>query len=99
MDSKLPWFVDKMGDYDHEYYVLLKEVLQKAISTTALDKKTCYLILLALDTLKGAETGVKVLAGQAREAGATEEEIKEVIRLAYFVNSMDVIKTSLNAWS
>lgn len=99
MDSKLPWFVDKMGDYDSEYYTFLKEVLQKAISTTALDEKTRYLILLALDTLKGAEMGVKVLSAQAREAGATEEEIKETLRLAYFVSSMDVIKTSLNAWS
>lgn len=99
MDGKLPWFVDKMRDYDSEYYDLLKEVLQNAISTKALDEKTRYLILLALDTLKGADAGVKVLAGQAREAGATEEEIKEAIRLAFFVSSMDVIKTSLNAWS
>ncbi|NLT19523.1 MAG: carboxymuconolactone decarboxylase family protein [Syntrophomonadaceae bacterium] len=99
MDGKLPWFVEKMNDYDSEYYALIKEGLQKAISTTVLDEKTRYLILLALDTLKGAEAGVKVLAGQAREAGATEEEIKEAIRLAYFVSSMDVIKTSLNAWT
>ncbi|MDD4402824.1 MAG: hypothetical protein PHI24_13465 [Desulfitobacteriaceae bacterium] len=40
MDGKLPWFVDKMRDYDSEYYDLLKEVLQKSISTKALDEKT-----------------------------------------------------------
>jgi alkylhydroperoxidase/carboxymuconolactone decarboxylase family protein YurZ len=39
-----------------------------------------------------------VVAGQAREAGASDEEIKEALRLAYYVAGMDIIKASVNAF-
>lgn len=98
MPDRLPWFVEKFGEYDGEFYGYLKEVLDKAMATSVLDEKTRYLIVLALDISKGASEGVRVLAKKAREKGATEEEIKEVIRLAYYVSGMEVIKTSLAAF-
>ena len=64
----------------------------------ALDAKTKYLITLALDAYKGAQEGVKVLAAQARGAGATDMEICEALRLAYYVAGMDAVKTSLAAF-
>ncbi|SHG83191.1 Uncharacterized conserved protein YurZ, alkylhydroperoxidase/carboxymuconolactone decarboxylase family [Thermosyntropha lipolytica DSM 11003] len=98
MPDRLPWFVEKFSLYDEEFYRCLKEVLDKAMATSALDEKTKYLIVLALDIAKGAAEGVRVLAQKAREKGATEEEIKEVVRLAYYVSGMEVIKTSLAAF-
>ncbi len=98
MDVKLPWFVEELKKKDPEFFPVVKEVVESAMRTRALDAKTTYLVVLALDAAKNADQGVRVLAGQAREAGASEEEIKEVLRLAYYVNGMDVIKTSLNAF-
>ncbi|MEN6327644.1 MAG: carboxymuconolactone decarboxylase family protein [Syntrophomonas sp.] len=98
MKKGLPWFFEQYEKNDPEYCAPLAEVLEKAVNPQSLDVKTKYLIILALDVLKGAGEGVKVLAKQAREAGASEQEIREVIRLVFYVNSMDVIKTSLNAF-
>jgi alkylhydroperoxidase/carboxymuconolactone decarboxylase family protein YurZ len=96
--SILPWFVEHYKENDPEYFMLVKQIVEKAMSPVDLDAKTKYLIVLALDAYKGAGEGVKVLARQAREAGATEQEIKEVFRLVYFVSGMDTVKTSLNAY-
>ncbi len=98
MKKSLPWFFEQYEKNDPEYCIPLAEVLETAMNPQSLDAKTKYLIILALDVLKGAGEGVKVLAKQAREAGASEQEIRDVIRLAFYVNSMDVIKTSLNAY-
>ncbi|KUG03869.1 4-carboxymuconolactone decarboxylase [hydrocarbon metagenome] len=98
MDVKLPWFVEELRKRDPEFFSAVKGVAESAMNTRALDAKTTYLVVLALDAAKNADQGVRVLASQAREAGASEEEIKEVLRLAYYVSGMDVIKTSLNAY-
>lgn len=98
MKKNLPWFFEQFEKNDPEYCSQLGEVLETAMNPQSLDDKTKYLIILALDVLKGAGEGVKVLAKQAREAGASEEEIRDVIRLAFYVSSMDVVKTSLNAY-
>ncbi|NLU48918.1 MAG: carboxymuconolactone decarboxylase family protein [Syntrophomonadaceae bacterium] len=98
MEVRIPWFVEKVREYDEEFHRQLKAVVEMAMKPGALDARTKFLIALALDALKGAEQGVKVLAGQAREAGATDEQIAEAVRLAYFVAGMDVVKTSLKAF-
>jgi len=98
MSTRLPWFVEDFKNNDPEYFLLIKEIVEKAMSPVSLDDKTKHLVILALDAYKGTPKGVKVAAKQAREAGASEQEMKEVLRLAYFVSSMDIIKTSLNAY-
>jgi Uncharacterized homolog of gamma-carboxymuconolactone decarboxylase subunit len=98
MSVKLPWFVEKYQEIDPEYGRVVGEVTTRAMQTQALDDKTKHLVVLALDALKGADEGVRVVAGQAREAGATEQEIQEVLRLAYFAGSMSLVKTFLNAY-
>lgn len=98
MSVKLPWFVDKYMETDREYGLLIQKVVEGAMQPQVLDDKTKHLVVLALDALKGAGEGVRVVARQARESGASEQEIIEVLRLAYFVSGMDVVKTSLFAF-
>ena len=96
--SKLPWFVQKYEEYDPKYFSLIKETVEEAMNPKSLDDKTKYLILLALDVAKGAAAGIRVLARQARAAGATEGEIREVLRLVYFVNSIGAVRNGLYAY-
>ncbi|MBO8158896.1 carboxymuconolactone decarboxylase family protein [Thermosyntropha sp.] len=98
MHGDLPWFVKDLKEKDPEFFDYLKQVIECAMTPSALDEKTKYLIVLALDVSKGAAEGVKILSKKAREHGVTEQEIREVVRLAYFVSGMDVIKTSLSAF-
>ncbi|MGI6434739.1 MAG: carboxymuconolactone decarboxylase family protein [Syntrophomonadaceae bacterium] len=95
---RLPWFVAQMEQYDTELYRLSADSVTTAMAPGALDYKTKCLIVLALDALKGAAQGVKTVAEQARAAGATQAEIVEALRLAYFVSGMDIVKIGLNAF-
>ena len=51
----------------------------------ALSKKVKILIGLALDASKSSGAGVRHLALEAREAGASWDEIKEALQVAYYV--------------
>lgn len=93
MSVTLPWFVEKYCEIDKEYGQTIASVVEGAMQPGVLDEKTKHLVVLALDALKGAAEGVRVVARQARQAGASNEEIKEVLRLAYFVSGMDTAKT------
>ena len=96
--THIPGFVNEYDNIDRVLFEQAKKVIEMAMAPGALDAKTKVLIVLALDTLKGASEGVKVLAAQARELGATDQELEETIRLAYFVAGMDPLKTGLNAF-
>jgi len=56
-----------------------------ALGDDALPKKVKLLIAMALDASHGAVGGVKALAHEARQAGATREEITEALRVAQYV--------------
>ena len=96
--THIPGFVNEYSSIDQPFFEQVKRVIELAMAPGALDAKTKVLIVLALDTLKGASEGVQVLAAQARDLGATDQELAEVMRLAYFVAGMDPLKTGLNAF-
>ncbi len=98
MEVKMPWFVEELKENDPEYYPVVADLIQKALTPRVLDEKTKQLIILALDACIGASEGVKVVAAQAREAGSCEEEIREALRLAYFVRGMDTLKSAVWAF-
>jgi alkylhydroperoxidase/carboxymuconolactone decarboxylase family protein YurZ len=68
-----------------------------ALSDGALPEKVKLLIALALDASHGAVGGVRALAGEAMEAGATREEILETIRVANFVSGVGSVYTAAHA--
>lgn len=87
----LPAFIEALSGRDPEFYRAVKAVAETAMAPGALDAKTKTLITLALDAAHGASEGVAVLAQQARHLGASEEEIQEALRLAYFVAGNGVL--------
>lgn len=91
MEGTLPVFVEKFRDVDEKLYDEVVRLQGTAYPETGLDRKTALLITLAIDAFKGAAAGVETLAKQARDAGATEEEIKQAIRIAYYVAGMQTL--------
>jgi len=94
----VPPFVQQIANRDPELYEAVVKVIEVAMTPGALDAKTKTLINLALDAYIGSERGVMVLANRARELGATEEEIKETLRIAYYVAGMKTLATSNSAF-
>ena len=65
--------------HDPEFFKLLEQSREFELADGALPKKSKLLIALALDAAHGAVNGVQSLARQALAAGATKEEILEVL--------------------
>lgn len=63
-------------------------------SDGALPRKFKLLIAMAFDASYGAVQGVKVLAQQAVEAGATKEEITEALRVAQHLSGVGCVYTA-----
>ena len=60
----------------------------------ALPKKFKLLLAMAFDASYGAVNGVKSLAQQALEAGATKEEITEAVRVAQYLSGTGCVYTA-----
>ncbi len=63
----------------------------------ALPKKFKLLIAMAFDASYGAVNGVKSLAQQALEEGATNEEITEALRVAQYLSGIGCVYTGAQA--
>jgi len=53
---------------------------------------------MALDASQGTEEGVRSLAQQALNAGATKEEIMEPIRVAQYICGVGCVYTAASAF-
>jgi alkylhydroperoxidase/carboxymuconolactone decarboxylase family protein YurZ len=60
----------------------------------ALPRKMKLLIAMAFDAADGAAEGVRALAGAARQAGASTQEIAEALRVAYHMAGVGTLYTA-----
>lgn len=60
----------------------------------ALPKKFKLLMAMAFDAARGADQGVRALAGQALREGATMDEIAETLRVAYHLTGVGALYTA-----
>ncbi len=90
-------FFDALQKYDPEFYKAASG-LRDASRGAALDPKTRILITMGLDAVIGASSGVKALAKQARALGASEDEIKETLRLVSSVKLNQALDAAMNAF-
>ena len=82
---------------DGALFRLIGETREFALSGGELSKKHALLIALAIDVAKNAEGGITSLAKQALEAGATKQEIMEVLRIAHYICGVGCIYTAARA--
>ena len=75
-----PW--DLLEEKDAEMVRLHDQLDQMAFSDGRLPGRIKLLMAMAIDAVLGAEGGVAVYARRAREAGATEQEIFEAVRVS-----------------
>lgn len=84
-------------DKDPEFFELLENTRRLAFSEDGMPMKYKLLIAMALDAASGALEGVKVLAIQAMQAGATKEEVMEAIRIAQYIFGVGSVYTAARA--
>jgi alkylhydroperoxidase/carboxymuconolactone decarboxylase family protein YurZ len=84
-------------DNDPELFSLLESTSELSFAEGGIPLKYKFLIAMALDAANGAVDGVKVLAIQAMEAGATKKEVMEAIRIAQYIFGVGSVYTAARA--
>ncbi len=90
--------LDVLEKMDPELIKQVKNSKDLAITDGALSKKVKLLIAMALDAAHGTESGVKSLASQAMQAGATKEELLETLRVAHYIAGVGAVFTAAHAF-
>ncbi|MDP3880059.1 MAG: carboxymuconolactone decarboxylase family protein [Dehalococcoidales bacterium] len=83
---------------DPKFAKLIENTNELALSDGALPRKVKCLIGMALDAVAGTTNGVKSLAQQALNAGATKEEVVEALRVAQYINGVGPVYTAAPAF-
>jgi alkylhydroperoxidase/carboxymuconolactone decarboxylase family protein YurZ len=82
---------------DPELFELVQRNHELALEDGVLPKKIKLLMALAVDATIKATGGVRALALQALEAGATKDEIAEALRVAQFIGGVGSVYTAAEA--
>ena len=83
---------------DPELFKLVERNNELALTDGAISKKHKLLIAMALDASRGAVQGVKALAQESKQAGATIEEITEALRVAQYICGVGSVYTAAAAF-
>jgi len=90
--------MQKLGQCDKEFSGLLTPVWGKVMADGALDQKTKTLMILFFDATQGQHEAVKALGARARQLGATDDQIRETIRLAFLTSGITGLSAGLSAF-
>ncbi len=83
--------------FDSEFLRKIENARDFTFSEGVISRKYKLLLAMALDASVGAVEGVRVLAQLAMEAGATKEEIAEVLRVTHYVSGVGSTYTAAHA--
>jgi alkylhydroperoxidase/carboxymuconolactone decarboxylase family protein YurZ len=83
---------------DPELLKLLEKTKTFAVTDGALPRKFKLLVAMALDASHGAVDGVRSLTQQAMQAGATKEEVVEVLRVVQYISGAGAVYTAAHAF-
>lgn len=84
-------------DQDPELFALLESTRELAFAESGIPLKYKFLLAMALDAANGAANGVKFLAIQAMQAGATKEEVMQAIRITQYIFGVGSVYTASEA--
>jgi alkylhydroperoxidase/carboxymuconolactone decarboxylase family protein YurZ len=84
-------------DQDPELFTLLENTRELAFAEGGIPLKYKLLIAVALDAANGSADGVKFLAMQAMQAGATKEEVMQAIRITQYIFGAGSVYTASEA--
>ena len=94
----LPWFFDIVEKNDPDFVKYLEADLGFIMRDGAIPAKYKILMTMVIDALLAHDAGVASIANRARANGASEDEIKEAVRVAYLYGGTPALVSALNAF-
>ncbi len=95
--AQVPAGVAKIEEHDPEFLNDLAATAADAFAPGALEVKYKFLLAMALDAQANHPGGTKSFARRARDAGATEREIMEVLRVLFYLGGMQSLVIGASA--
>lgn len=89
--------LDPIRKADPAFFDHLTATNTLVLSDGAIPRKYKLLMAMAFDAAHGAAEGVKALARQALQAGATKEEVMEALRVACYLGGVGSAYTAAGA--
>jgi alkylhydroperoxidase/carboxymuconolactone decarboxylase family protein YurZ len=93
-----PFYVEALEGNDRELLKQMKSLQDFASKDGALSAKVKTLMSLFGDAMLGRPQGVQALAARARAQGATEPEIAETVRMAFYFGGIPALVTAVHAY-
>ncbi len=93
-----PWFFEIVKEHDPEFVDLLAADRDFALQEGAIPAKYKMLMTMIIDALLAHDSGVAAIADRARGLGASEDEIREAVRVAYLYGGTPALVSALNAF-
>ena len=88
----------KLGEFAPELLKNVTRLRETVLVEGALSLKTKTLMMMLCDALLAHPDGVANIAKQARDLGASEEEIVETLAIAFMMGGMPGLVTGTNAF-
>ena len=89
---------DIYRQFDTELVDMYLDFQEKVFVDDGLSRKTKYLIALALGAFNTSEGGLREYTTLALEAGATWKEIREALRVAYYIGHASPFWTTIRSF-
>lgn len=89
--------LDIIKKMDRELFDRVTGTGAEALKEGALSRKNKLLIAFAIDAEKGAVNGVRSLAAQALEAGASKEELADALKVVHYIAGVGAVYTAAQA--
>ena len=93
-----PFFVERLERSDPDLLNHLTSLQDFAGKDGALPAKIKTLMGMLVDAVLGHADGVKAIAERARAQGATEDEINETVRVAFYCAGIPALVTATSAY-
>ena len=97
--TQAPPFLATLAEKDPEFGSRVRADREFILAEGALSAKVKALMSMLCDALLGHQDGVRLIADIARSLGASEEEIAETVRIAYWCGGTPALVTGCDAFS
>lgn len=98
MQQSRPGYAAALQQNDEKMAEFLDTGRELIMVDGALSAKVKTLMTMLCDALLAHENGVKNIAERARSMGATEEEIAETVRVAFWMGGLPALVTGTQAF-
>ncbi len=98
MQQSRPGYAAALVQNDPKLAEYLDAGREFILTDGALSARVKTLMTMLCDALLAHENGVSNIAARAREMGATEEEIAETVRVAFWMGGLPALVTGVNAF-